>query len=67
MIGWRVGGGGWNRRQYRQALCHQNSQVEHAQTDRYCEEPPVQLAGDPVKADQILFHPEPRTLDCLVG
>jgi hypothetical protein len=35
-------------------------QVEHAQADRYGEKPSVQLAGNPVEADQLLFHRQPH-------
>jgi hypothetical protein len=44
-------------RQRRQAFGDQHGQIEHAQTDRYREQPGVQLAGDPIEADQVVLHP----------
>jgi hypothetical protein len=45
-------------RQGGQAFGDQHGQIEHAQADRYREQPGVQLAGDPVEADQMMLHPE---------
>jgi hypothetical protein len=50
------GGWPWQRRQ---TLRNEHGQVEHAQADRYGEKPRVQLAGDPVEANQVLFHRRP--------
>jgi hypothetical protein len=50
---------GW--RQSRDALHGQDCQVEHAEANRYREKPSVQLAGDPVEAEHVLFHPRPRS------
>lgn len=44
-------------RRRRQTFGDQNGHIEHAQADRYREQPSVQLAGDPVEADQMVLHP----------
>jgi hypothetical protein len=56
------GAAGRNRRprQGRQALRDKHCQVEHTQADCYGEKPGVQLARDPVEANQLLFHRRPH-------
>ena len=52
-----VGNGCSRPRQRREAFGNQNGHIKHAQADRYCEQPGIQLAGDPIQADQVMLHP----------
>jgi hypothetical protein len=56
----RILGGCRRLWQSRHALRDQDRQIEDAQADRYDEKPNVQLAGDPVKANQVLLHQLPH-------
>jgi hypothetical protein len=56
-LGGHCGRWPWQRRQ---TLRDEHGQVEHPEADRDREKPSVQLTGDPVEANQLLFHRRPH-------